>query len=476
MFATKEELIKKYSEAIKEGNAAIFAGAGLSIASGYIDWKELLRPFASQLGLDIEKENDYLAIAQYYRNERFGRASVNETILSAFSKEAKENPNIDIITRLPISTYWTTNYDHLIENGLEKSNRLADVKIEVDQLSCSKHDRDAVVYKMHGDVERPSRAVLTKDDYVLYDRSRKLFKTVLKGDLISKTFLFIGFSFEDPNLDYVLNQIHALLDENTHEHYCFFRRVKKDGLSDKDYGYAQARQELKAKDLARYGIQTVFIDEYSEITETLMAIETAVKHNNVFISGSAAEYGAWNKDDAERLTYEVARSLVRDDFKITSGFGFGIGSTVVNGALDEIYRSKYKHADEHLCLRPFPQGIKDDGERKRLYTKYRKDMIAETGVSVFLFGNKNVSKDLAKKDIVDADGCLEEFQISKENGNVIIPIGATGYVAKKILDEIKSDINMYPYLEGYTDILEKATDISKIVETVLEIIRKNSQI
>lgn len=78
------------------------------------------------------------------------------------------------------------------------------------------------VYKMHGDAGNPANAVITKDDYELYEYRRPLFWTALKGDLISKTFLFVGFSFEDPNMDYILGQIHSLLGENIHEHYCFF--------------------------------------------------------------------------------------------------------------------------------------------------------------------------------------------------------------------------------------------------------------
>ena len=67
---------------------------------------------------------------------------------------------------------------------------------------------------MHGDIREPDEAVLTKDDYEMYSCSRPLFRTALQGDLISKTFLFIGFSFEDPNLEYVLSQIRVLLGES----------------------------------------------------------------------------------------------------------------------------------------------------------------------------------------------------------------------------------------------------------------------
>lgn len=471
MAISRNTLIRKYTQAIRGGNAGIFAGAGLSRASGYVDWKNLLRPLAEEVALDIEKEKDFLSVAQYYRNESGTRASVNQEILNAFNAEVGENENIDIIARLPISTYWTTNYDKLIEKELEKKNRKADVKMDSEQLSTVLMNRDAVVYKMHGDMDHPAHAVLTKDDYVLYDNKRPLFKTILKGDLISKRFLFIGFSFEDPNLDYILGQIHALLDENVAEHYCFFRRVQRaDYDNDEDYGYEKARQELRSKDLARYGIQTVFVDAYSEITEILRDIEFAVKRNDVFISGSADDYTCWGKDKAEELARKIAESLVKNNFKVVSGFGVGIGSSIINGALSEIYRSKYKHTDEYLCLRPFPQGIKDEKERRNVFTQYRKDMISSTGVAIFLFGNKKDRADPSK--IIDASGCWEEFVVARDNKNVIIPIGSTGFMAKKIFDEVKMNIDNYKYLENYIDALETENDVDRLVEIVTTIAKE----
>lgn len=471
MEVLREVLIKKFAQAIREGNAGIFAGAGLSRASGYVDWKNLLRPLAKNVKLDIEKEKDYLSVAQYCRNESGSRGSINQEILNAFNAEVGENENVEIIARLPISTYWTTNYDKLIEKELEKQNRKVDVKMDSDQLSTVLANRDAVVYKMHGDVDHPARAVLTKDDYVLYDNKRPLFRTILKGDLISKRLLFIGFSFEDPNLDYILGQIHALLDENVAEHYCFFRRVQESDYDDgKDYGYEKARQELRARDLARYGIQTVFVDKYPEVTEILRDIELAVKRNNVFISGSADDYTGWGKDKAEELARKVAESLVKNDFKVTSGFGLGIGSSVINGALAEIYRSKYKHTDEYLCLRPFPQGIKDATERQNVFTQYRKDMISDTGVAVFMFGNKKDPANPSK--IINAPGCREEFSVARDNKNIIIPIGSTGFMAKEIFDEVKANMDDYKYLEKYMDALETENNVDKLVEIVIAIVKE----
>ena len=110
----------EYSRAVFEGYAAIFAGAGLSRNSGYVSWKELLRPLANAINLDIDKEYDFIAVAQYYLNEMGTRSEINQKILNEFTKNTTENENIDIITRLKIYTYWTTNYDELIENSLKK--------------------------------------------------------------------------------------------------------------------------------------------------------------------------------------------------------------------------------------------------------------------------------------------------------------------------------------------------------------------
>ena len=469
MSLKKTELIRKYVKAIQEGNAAVFAGAGLSRPSGFVDWKGLLRPLAADIDLDVDKEKDLLSVAQFYRNKKGTNVPISQAILDAFSGNVSSNENIEILARLPIFTYWTTNYDELLERGIKDANRNPDVKSESDQLSLVKPDRDAIVYKMHGDVNRPANAVLTKTDYELYSNKRPLFRTALKGDLISKVFLFVGFSFEDPNLDYILSQIRSLLEDNMPEHFCFFRKIQKGDYTNlAEYGYEAARQEMQVENLRSYGIQTVFVNSYDEITEILREIEKASKMKNVFISGSAAEFNApWEKEKAEELAGKLGKELVHRDCRISSGFGLGIGSAVVNGALDTIFAEKYRHMDEHLCLRPFPQNISDPAERAERWKKYREGILEETGVSVFLFGNKI---DEASGKIIEADGCIQEFAIAKEKENMIIPIGSTGYAAKTILNYVKSNISDYPYLVSYLDRLETETDVDKLVEIVVEII------
>ena len=471
-----EIFIRAFTKAIQEQNAAVFCGAGLSRPSGFVDWRELLKPLAEEIGLDINRETDLVSVAQFYRNESVTRTEINQSIINAFNKKVAINENIKILTRLPINTYWTTNYDKLLEQGLEEANRKVDVKIDSDQLAVTVPEREAIVYKMHGDVEHPAQAVLTKDDYELYDIKRPLFRTALKGDLVSKTFLFIGFSFEDPNLEHILSQMRSLLDENVRTHYCFFRRIQLKDYNDdtEEYCYNKAKQDLREKDLRRYGIKTIFVDDYSEITDILRKIEMSVRNNNIFISGSAEVFSKWDKESAENFVFKLASRLVKHNFKITSGFGLGIGSSVINGALSEIYRSKHKQVNKYLFLRPFPQNISDPEECKKLYSQYREDMISGNGVAIFVFGNKKVI-DLSE-DVINSEGCREEFEIAHKQDCLLIPIGSTGYMAKELLDEMKSSINDYPYLKNYLDVLENSMDVDTLINTILNIVENNRNI
>ena len=465
--SSTQEFIREYTRAVSQGYAAIFAGSGLSRGSGFTNWKELVKPLAIDIGLDVDKENDLVSITQYYRNERGSRSSINQRILNEFTKDTIQNENIKIITRLPIQTYWTTNYDELLELSLKENNRKIDVKTTQDSLANNVYDRDAVVYKMHGDIRDPSKAVITKDDYEIYGNERPLFRTSLQGDLISKTFLFIGFSFEDPNLEYILSQIRVLLGESSRDHYCFFEKVKQnEGENESDFTYRNVKQDLRIKDLKRYGIHAILLDSYNDITSILKSIESSFLLKEIFISGSLAKYdNPWNEENVTLFTHNLSKKLVKSNYRIISGFGHGIGSTIINGALEEIMENKFKHIDEHLCLRPFPQVYSGEILEDQLWREYREDMISQCGIALFIFGNKK-----SKEEIIIADGMLMEFKIAKELKKIIIPVGSTGSAALKIYEEVRENISEYPYLGEYLNDLAIETDWNKLIILISKII------
>jgi hypothetical protein len=279
----QEKFISDFVKALKENNAAIFAGAGLSAAAGYVNWKELLKPIADQLKLNIDDEHDLIALAQDHVNETGNRNTINQKVVEEFNKKAKLTENHRILTRLPISIYWTTNYDSCIEDALKKAYKTPDVKRRNEDFTINLPKRDAVIYKMHGDITSPTEVVITKDDYEDYDQKRAIFSNAFKNDLIYRTFLFLGFSFSDPNVEYLISRIRLVVGQNVKTDYWITKREDDENRKNK--------QKIKEKHLKRYGIHTIYINDYKEIENILQAIEVRYKRNSIVISGSADEYG-----------------------------------------------------------------------------------------------------------------------------------------------------------------------------------------
>lgn len=144
-----DSFLKHFSSEIEAGTAGIFAGAGFSCAAGFVNWRGLLRDIAADLKLDIDRETDLIAVAQYHVNRSGGnRGHLNRAILNEFPSAANPTLNHKILARLPFQNWWTTNYDKLIERALEDEGKIVDVKYDVNQLSITKPKRNVTVIKM----------------------------------------------------------------------------------------------------------------------------------------------------------------------------------------------------------------------------------------------------------------------------------------------------------------------------------------
>ncbi|AHC80715.1 USG protein [Pseudomonas monteilii SB3101] len=453
--------IRDFVKDLSENNAAIFAGAGLSKSSGYVNWKELLTDIAEELELKIDLESDLISLAQYHVNKTKGPAKLTRKIVEEFSHQAEPSENHKILARLPIRTFWTTNYDTLIEDSLKQAYKVADVKHKLSQLNITRPKRDAVVYKMHGCVSDATHAILYKNQYETYHRDYAPFVTALSGDLVSKTFLFIGFSFSDPNLDYVLSRLHT---STIKTHYCFVKREDAEPGDDEEmHQYKRRKQEFRVEDLRRYGIQPIMVDKYSDITEILREIERRYLKKTVFISGSAEVYGEWGRDKSLKFIHALASELVLKDRRVVNGFGWGVGSAVINGALDAIYKYPEKYSEDQLVMRPFPQFPSAGQDLKQLWEEYRQRMIGLSGVSIFIFGNK-----IDNEQLVIANGVVREAEIAIEQGRIVIPVAATGFAAAEVYNLIKAKPELYDAHKWLLVVIDELADPALSCEEIVK--------
>lgn len=468
---SRQRLLNNYVAAMHEGDAALFIGAGMSRPSGFVDWKGLMRECAKELGLDVDLEHDLIAVAQYYLNQRnMDRSRLNQILIDEFTKPVKISENHKIIARLPISTIWTTNYDSLIEDSIKLANRIVDVKSRDEDIAIHKKGREIILYKMHGDIAMPDKAIICKDDYERYAKYHKVFQNALEGDLVNKTFLFLGFSFTDPNLEYMLGHLRSLLENSKREHYAIMREVRQDIAKGKEgirsFRYAKNKQKLQIEDLQRYSIQTHLIEKFSDLTNILELIEKRYNQRNIFVSGSAHEFGEFGESRMRKLCTQLGERLMEGKYKLVSGYGLNIGSSVVEGALIKLYENGDSALEKHLLLRPFPRNLPSSSDEAEFNRRYREDMIAKCEFAIFIAGTSRTSR--------ESLGVLQEYEIIRSLGKYPIPIGVTGFAARRIWEMMESQVESI-YHGAVSSRLFKRLNSSnvsneKLLDSVFEII------
>lgn len=460
----KTLLIKKYVQALEDGRAAVFLGAGMSISAGFVDWKGLLQEIGEELEIEVTDQTNLVDLAQFYVNKTRNISELSSTILNAFPLETIPTVNHRLLASLPIHTFWTTNYDKLIEKSLSETSIVFDVKSQPENLAISKSNCNTFVYKMNGDVEQPDKTILTRDQFDDYPSIHKAFLDCLGYDLMNKTFLFLGLSLDDPNLKYVFKYARQLFHQNQRRHYYITRKVQqKESESQELFNNRRNEQLYIINDLLNFGIETILIDNYEEITEILQSIKLKYQRKTVFISGAAAAFDIYPEDEMKRFVQKLSASLIHNGFRIVNGYGLGFGNEVVAGATMQL-QLEHRPMDGNIIISPFPQGITDS---KKLWTKHREAMISHSGVSIFLMGNKMVDGQL-----LNSNGMREEYEISKVHNNFLIPVGATGYMAKELWAELNNigDINISPSPDDMLKLGNSNLSLDELHDEIMKII------
>ncbi|MHB8288600.1 MAG: SIR2 family protein [Acidimicrobiales bacterium] len=271
------ELITQYGRHVDARTAAVFIGAGLSMSAGYPSWSELLEPLRKQLGID--PVYDLSLLAQYYADATpSGRKDIQDLIADQFA-DLDLVPTLahQLLARLPIDEFWTTNYDTLLERAVDG----AVVIVDDQQLAQAIDPGSRLVYKMHGSVTQPRSAVLTRDDYDRYPDQHPRFWHLLRAQVLTTTFLFLGFGFSDPNLDLVFQLVRLRTADIKRDHFTIMKRPGRD-----DPSADHALFKLRIGQLGRAGVHVVVVDSYDEIALILGKLVARCRPPQLMISGS----------------------------------------------------------------------------------------------------------------------------------------------------------------------------------------------
>ena len=202
--------------ASRENRLVIFVGAGVSMNSCVPSWNQLINRMKAELPNEFSEETDALKIAQIYKDSRGHKEYMDKVKDILLYNKAVPNPLHKSILALNPCHIITTNYDDLIEQELSKEflqYHIIREDKDIPQMACPN-----TLVKMHGDYVTDN-IVLTEDDYYNYKENFPLTRAFVQSLFASKLILFVGFSFADLNLKFILNELKNILSDKMQRPY-----------------------------------------------------------------------------------------------------------------------------------------------------------------------------------------------------------------------------------------------------------------
>ena len=205
--------IIKLADKISKFSVIPFIGAGCSkaILDGN-DWEGITNATAAELGLTDWSGLEPTDLAERFAN-KFGKAALYNLLEKKLTLRVFDDvrgcTHLAIMS-LHFTTIYTTNIDNVLELACSKYNRPLQIVSRLEDLHKIMPGI-TTLYKYHGCLSQPSTIVWTSTDYRQRQNEYNYFLNVrLRSDLLTKTFLFIGYSLSDPHIISILKQMQNL--------------------------------------------------------------------------------------------------------------------------------------------------------------------------------------------------------------------------------------------------------------------------
>jgi len=158
---------------------------------------------------DFFRSSDPLDCAQLYLNQ-VGTTNYFEFLRTQFAPESPVDyfltPSHQALVDLDLPLLFTTNYDNLIERTYLSRGVELIVSSTAEQFIAHRNPTPIHhLIKMHGSIDQPTTVVLTRDQYARARIERHRIYEHLKLDIEQSTYLFVGFSLTDPNVNVLLD-------------------------------------------------------------------------------------------------------------------------------------------------------------------------------------------------------------------------------------------------------------------------------
>lgn len=342
--------IEELAEQLTPNQTALLLGAGASIPSGGPSGASLARALAKRGS--IGDPDDYtLAETAGLFEQRYGRRELAEAVRDLLSP-LEPTGGLRLLPHFDWYRIYNTNFDRLVEKVYAQAGK----KLTVYRNNLDfgrRQEPDAVaLYKIHGCITQDegfgdsTRMLLTDDDYDHYADLRQASFRALGADILTKDFLVIGQSLNDPHLKSLVREALQLQSTAQAAGRVFLLVVERDeGLArlQENRGahvFFGDMDSLFAALLEKQPTQEGISDEDSEtalVPAELLSVTTDVVHAvrldanpRSMFNGAPATYAdlasgfAFNRDAFDR----VRRTLAERPIAVILGAG-GVGKTTL---------------------------------------------------------------------------------------------------------------------------------------------------
>lgn len=403
-----DDLVQEFSRQLYLGRGAFFVGSGLSVPSGLPDWLGLMRKMAnSRLGIKLTERDNLPLIAQFIVNQASGnRGPLLSHLRETLSKKFAMNRYHAALSRTNVSTIWTTNFDTLIEQAMQ-IHQAVQVKSTDEAISCSIGTPSVEVVKMHGCIGNGScdNLVVTQEDYEEFFHRRPATAQKLSQDLIEKSFLFVGYSYNDPNVQNVVIQARRLSGKMARPHFMVIKKIQNKNKAEQQR--QQLRQDLWLQDLSRLGIYACQIDDFQDLEKILDDLSLASRGNSIFVTGGHLRSERKRVDQLKKLGSLLAKET---DLILLDGQSSGVSRVVASKYLEVCINGKSEiHSRVKLFPNPYAANPNFSNDASLLPTlkEWRAPLLKSARIVVVFDGGI---------------GTRAEVEVAKELGCLIVPV------------------------------------------------------
>ena len=215
----------------------LFLGAGISASArtasggkmrgwpeflGWVNNKNLTGKIKRQIK-DLIKEKDYLLACEILQQEL--KNEWPDLIRNEYGQVAAPSELHKSVIRLQQRLIITTNFDKLIENTCSSEalgSHYPTVLYKVDENSfrMMKDHETSYILKLHGTVDDANSLVFSRSEYIRQAFGNSQYSGLLDSLLLNYTFLYIGFSMDDPAITSLM-EMYALKYPSARPHFIF---------------------------------------------------------------------------------------------------------------------------------------------------------------------------------------------------------------------------------------------------------------